>query len=69
MWVVSFVDLGLWWIGALSCSRFVGLWVLIPKGGFERMVGFGDGGDQWVSNLDLILCFDGLVGLQLGDWC
>ena len=27
------------------------------------------GGDWWVSNLDLILCFDGLVGLQLGDWC
>ena len=28
-------------IGALICGGFVGLWVVIPKGGFERMVGFG----------------------------
>ena len=41
------------------------LWVMIPKAGFERMVGFGG---RWVSKLDLILCFDGFVGFQLGDW-
>ena len=28
-----------------------------------------DSGDRWVSKLDMIFCFDGLVGFQPEDWC
>ena len=30
---------------------------------------FEDSEDWWVSKLDMILCFDGSMGFQLGDWC
>ena len=72
LWVVSFVDLGLWWIGALICGRFVGLCVCVlwfQRVGSREWWDLEEGGDRWVSQLDLILCFDGLVGFQFGDWC
>ena len=45
------------------------LWVMIQKLGLREWWDLEDGGDRWVFKLDLIFCFDGLVGFQLRDWC
>ena len=45
------------------------LWVMIQRLGLREWWDLEDGGDRWVSKLDLILCFNGFVGFQLGDWC
>ena len=79
---LSGVDLGLWVVGlwvlliwvwgfvADWCTdlwRICGLW--FQGLGLREWWDLEDGGDQWVSKLDLILCFNGFVGFQLGDWC
>ena len=47
--------------------RICGLW--FQRLGLREWWDFEDVGDRLVFKLDLILCFDGLVGFQLGDWC